>query len=96
MINNPKKQIVVSCDFETNTALVRIYKFRNYTWSGGRVYELARDCYALKQLATIIQKYKSPTDAKINATIVWEKGCERGIAYDIDMSKVREDFKENV
>jgi hypothetical protein len=83
-----QKEVRVSCDFETNTALVRIFKFRNYTWSGGRVYELKRDCDRLKELGNLILKYqyKNGTDL-LNSEIIWNDKAEIAISYKLDMSK---------
>lgn len=89
MTNNPKKEIRIFCDFETNVALVRIFKYRNYSWSGGRTYELKRGCYRLKELSDIIEKYRDEkTENKIwsNREIIWEGKSEVATSYNLDMS----------
>lgn len=89
MTNNPKKEIRISCDFENNMAYVRIFKFRNYSWSGGKVYELKRDSDRLKELSDIIVKYrdeKSENKVWSNKEIIWEGKSEIAIGYNLDMS----------
>jgi len=89
MTNNPKKEIRISCDFETNTAIVRIFKYRNYTWSGGQVFELKRDCDRLKELGQIVLKYrdeKSENKVWSNRSIIWNDVDLVAVGYNVDMS----------
>lgn len=48
---NRPKEISIYCDPETDTALVRIFKYRNYKWAGGKVVEIKKDSYILGRLA---------------------------------------------
>lgn len=90
MTNNPKKEIRIFCDFETNIALVRIYKFRNYSWSGGKTYELKRGCDRMKELEYIVISYrdeKSENKVWSNREIIWKGESEIATGYNLDMSK---------
>ena len=93
MTNNPKKEIRVSCDFENDTALVRIFKYRNYSWSGGRVYELKRESPRLKKLGEIISTCR---DVKVEnkmlsnfSEIFWQEKTEKAVSYNVDMSLLK-------
>jgi len=51
---NRPKEISIYCDPETNIALVRIFKYRNYKWAGGKVLELEKDSILLKRMADLV------------------------------------------
>lgn len=70
--NRRPKEVKIFCDPETNTALVRIFKLRNYKWSGGKTFELKKDSDELKALATLIGK-----------DTVWDTSSETAITYQI-------------
>jgi hypothetical protein len=90
-MNNSKKEIRIFCDVDTNIASVRIFKYRNYTWSGGKTYDLKRDCDRLKELSDIIMKYRDEkTENKVwsNREIFWQGKSEIAIGYNVDMSGI--------
>ena len=66
------KEVKIFCDPETNTALVRIFKLRNYKWSGGETLEVKKDSSTLKTLAILIGK-----------DTVWNTNSETAITYQI-------------
>jgi len=85
-----RKEIRIFCDFETDTALVRIFKFRNYSWSGGKTYEIERVSDRLTELSSLIDKYR---DAKhegkkltSRSEILWNNKSEVATSYELDMS----------
>ena len=51
---NRPREISIYCDPETNTALVRIFKYRNYKWAGGNVIEMKKDSILLKRMAKLV------------------------------------------
>jgi len=51
---NRPREISIYCDPETNTALVRIFKYRNYKWTGGNVVEMKKDSILLKRMAKLV------------------------------------------
>ena len=85
-----RKEVRVFCDFETDTALVRIFKFRNYSWSGGKTYELKRMSDRLTELSALILKYQdTKLEAKkltSSAEILWNSKAEVATSYELDMS----------
>jgi hypothetical protein len=88
---NPQKKILVSCDFDTNMALVKIWKFRNYSYSGGQVFELKRDSASLKRIARIIENYRTDSkDLTINKQILWNGKSEKAIGYEVHMGRKHE------
>ena len=89
-----KKEIKVFCDFETNKALVRIFKFKNGSWSGGKVYEVDRESSILENLANIITKYR---DVKMESMVLtifsdifWNGKTEKAVTYHVDMGSKHE------
>jgi len=66
------KEVKIFCDPETNTALVRIFKLRNYNWSGGKTVEVKKDSGRLKTLAMLVGK-----------DTVWNTNSETAITYQI-------------
>ena len=81
-----KKEIRISCDFERGAALVRIFKYRDYSWSGGKVYELKRDCDRLKELGMIITKYcdkKSENKLWSNRETLWNEENLVAVGYNV-------------
>lgn len=89
-----KREIRVSCDFDTNTAYVRIWKYRNYTWSGGNVYNQKRNSYALKEIARIIVEYGTENKGLVtNVEILFDGKNEIATAYNIDMGRKKEEVE---
>ena len=91
---NSKKEIKVFCDFETNKALVRIYKFTNGSWSGSKVYEVDRESSILENLANIITKYRDVKMESLVLTIfsdiLWNGKTEKAVRYRVDMDSKNE------
>ena len=89
-----KKEIKVFCDFETNKALVRIYKFKNGSWSGGKVYEVDRESPRLKKLANIITECRNVKMESMVLTIFsdifWNGRTEKAVTYHVDMKSKHE------
>ena len=88
-MNNSKKEIRVFCDFETDTALIRIFKFRDSSWSGGKTFEVKRDSPRMKELSCIINTYRDNFSEGfgLSKNIFWEEKTEKAICYCVDMSK---------
>lgn len=53
MTSSRNKEISIYCDPETNIALVRIFKYRNYKWAGGKVLEMKKDSILLRRMAEL-------------------------------------------
>lgn len=82
------KEIRVFCDFETNTMAVRIFKYRNYTWSGGRLesYEVKRDSYVARELGRIVQKYRDEvSENKVwsDRDLLWNGENVKAVGYNV-------------
>lgn len=52
-MNPTNEEVRIFCDNETNTALVRIFKLRNYLISGGKTFEIKKNSQIIKMLAKI-------------------------------------------
>lgn len=89
-MKNRTAKILVSTDFETNTALVRIFKIRNYMLSGGKIFELKRDSYALNQIANLIEKYQIKNDPvpTLNKNIFWNGKSNMAVTYNLEFPEV--------
>lgn len=48
------KEFSIYCDPETDVALVRLFKYRNYKWAGGKVMEIKKDSILLKRMAKLV------------------------------------------
>ena len=97
---NPQKKILVSCDFDTNMALVKIWKFRNsvsgnHSYSGGQVFELKRDSASLKRISRIIKNYRTDSkDLTMNKQIIWNEKSEKAIGYEVHMGRKHDKLEE--
>lgn len=87
-MNNSKKEVRVFCDFETNTAIIRIFKFRNYVWSGGKTFEVRRDSPRLKEIASIIERFRDKKSQGLGLfkDIFWKEKTEKAVSYFVDMN----------
>jgi hypothetical protein len=54
MRTSKSKELSIYCDPETNTASVRIFKYRNYLWAGGTVMEIKKDSIIFKRMAELV------------------------------------------
>jgi hypothetical protein len=89
-----KREIRVSCDFDTNIAFVRIWKYRNYTWSGGNVYQQKRNSYALREIARIIVEYGTENKSlTTNVEFLYNGKSEIATAYNIDMGRNKKEIE---
>lgn len=100
MSNKPsQREIHVFCDFETNKALVRIFKYRNFSWSGGKVMEFDRESNTLKRIDFLIKKYGVENKSLlIQTNIFWNNKTEKAVKFCLDMnvSNPEKEETENV
>lgn len=83
MKSNKNKEIKVFCDKETETASVRIFKFRNYVWSGGKTLEMKKGSPELEKVFSfILQHSKEPID---KSSILWKEDNESAITYFLEI-----------
>ena len=79
------KEIRIFCDKEIQTALIRIFKYRNYAWVGGKTLEIKKDSPRLQRVFESILKFSvEPID---KSSILWKEDNESAIAYMLDMKK---------
>ena len=77
------KEVRIFCDKETQTALVRIFKYRNYVWAGGRTLEMKKDSPELQRVFESILKFSvEPID---KSSILWKEDNESAITYVLEM-----------
>lgn len=77
------KEIRIFCDKETQTALVRIFKYRNYVWAGGKTLEMKKDSPELQRVFESILKFSTePID---KSAILWKEDNESAITYVLEM-----------
>lgn len=79
------KEVMVFCDKETQTATIRIFKFRNYVWAGGKTFEIKKNSRTLSELFRIIFKY-SVEDIDIKL-VLWNENDDKAKSYVLDMKK---------
>lgn len=91
-MRNPKsKEVKIFCDKETGVASVRVFKFRNYAWAGGKTLELKKDSPKLKRVFDIIlQHLVEPID---KSSILWKEDNESAITYVLEM---KDETKTNI
>lgn len=84
-MKTPKsKEVKIFCDGETNMALVRIFKLRNYVWAGGETLELKKDSPELKRVFEfILQHSVEPID---KSSVLWKEDNESAIAYVLEVN----------
>lgn len=83
------KEVMVFCDKETQMATIRIFKFRNYVWAGGKTLEFKKDSQELQRIfSSIIEFSVEPMDDK--SSILWKEDNESAITYILDMEKKNE------
>ena len=80
-----KKEVKIFCDKETQTALVRIFKYRNYVWAGGKTLEMKKDSPELQRVFESILKFSVESIDK--SSILWKEDNESAITYMLDMKK---------
>lgn len=81
------KEVRIFYDTESNIALVRIFKLRNYRTAGGKVYEVKRGSRVLEFLANIIC---GNNESMNKSSILWQDGMDTAVSYFIDMEKTFE------
>lgn len=82
------KEVMVFCDKETQTATIRIFKFRNYVWAGGKTLEFKKDSQKLQRVFDSIIEFSVETMDK--SSILWKEDNESAITYILDMDKKNE------
>lgn len=82
------KEVMVFCDKETQTATIRIFKFRNYVWAGGKTLEFKKDSQELQRVFDSIIEFSVETMDK--SSILWKEDNESAITYSLDMDKKNE------
>ena len=79
------KEVKIFCDKETQTALVRIFKYRNYVWAGGKTLEIKEDSPRLQRVFDSIFKFSVESIDK--SAILWKEDNESAVTYILDMKK---------
>lgn len=91
MRNSNSKEVKIFCDKESETASVRIFKYRNYLWAGGKTLELKKDSSELKRIFDfILQHSVEPID---KSSILWKEDNESAITYVLEM---KDETKTNI
>lgn len=84
MKNTHSKEVKIFCDKETQTASVRIFKLRNYVWTGGKTLELKKGSPELERVFSFILQHSTEPIDKGN--ILWKDDNESAITYVLDMN----------
>lgn len=85
MRTSTTKEVKVFCDSETQTASVRIFKYRNYLWEGGKTLEFGKDSPELQRVfQTILTNSIEPLDKNLN---LWDDKKDTAITYVLEMKK---------
>lgn len=85
MRTSTSKEVKVFCDKETQMASVRIFKYRNYIWEGGKTLELKKGSPELEKVfKTIIVNSVDPI--KENSDL-WDDSKDVAITYILEMKK---------
>lgn len=85
------RDIVVFCDKDTQTAFIRIFKYRNYLWAGGKVFELKKNSPLLEGINKNIIDF-SVNDLGKDFSL-WQEDNEKAITYSLDMSRTKNNNK---
>lgn len=85
MRNQNSKEVRIFCDKETQTALVRIYKYRNYVWNGGKTFELKKDSRTLSELLRVVASHVDESVDK--SSILWDDTKEVATTYVLEMKE---------
>lgn len=91
MRNPNNKEVKIFCDKESETASVRIFKYRNYLWTGGKTLELKKGSPELERVfCFILQHSVEPID---KSSILWKEDNESAITYILEM---KDETKTNI
>lgn len=83
MRNQSSKEVMIFCDKETGTASIRIFKFRNYVWAGGKTFEVKKDSRTLGELFKVISSHVGENVDK--SSILWDDSKEVATTYVLEM-----------
>ncbi len=83
MRNQNSKEVMIFCDKQTETASVRIFKFRNYVWAGGKTFEVKKDSRTLTELFRVISSHVGENVDK--SSILWDDTKEVATTYVLKM-----------
>lgn len=79
------KEVKVFCDKETQVASVRIFKYRNYIWEGGKTLELTKGSPELEKVfKTIIVNSVDPIKQDSS---LWDDSKDVAVTYVLEMKK---------
>lgn len=79
------KEVKVFCDKETETASIRIFKYRNYVWEGGKTLDLKKGSPELERVfKTIINNSIEPLKEDLN---LWDDSKDLAVTYVLEMKK---------
>ncbi len=82
-MRNPRsKEVKIFCDKETQMASVRIFKYRNYLWAGGRTLEFKRESSQLNGIFDFVKKHSPPNTLEAD---LWKQDNETAIIYVLDI-----------
>ena len=79
------KEVRIFCDKDGSLALVRIFKYRNYVWAGGKTLEIKKDSPRLQRVFDSIFNFSVESIDK--SAILWKEDNESAITYILDMKK---------
>lgn len=83
MRTSSSKEVKVFCDKETQIASVRIFKYRNYIWEGGKTLEFKKDSPELKRVfQTIITNSVEPLNKDLD---LWDDNKDMAVTYVLEM-----------
>jgi len=91
MRNSKSKEVKIFCDKESEIASVRIFKFRNYVWAGGKTLELKKGSPELEKVFCFILQHS--TDPIDKSSILWKEDNESAITYALEM---KDEVKANI
>lgn len=79
------KEVKVFCDKETEIASVRIFKYRNYLWEGGKTLEFKKGSPELERVfKTILANSIEPLKEDLN---LWDDSKDIAVTYILEMKK---------
>lgn len=85
MRTSTTKEVKIFCDSETRIASVRIFKYRNYLWEGGKTFEFGKDSPELKRVfQTIISNSVETLDENLD---LWDDKKDTAVTYILEMKK---------
>lgn len=83
-----KREISIFCDSETGKASVRIFKYRNYNYKGGSVFDIGKEMDFFKLLEKFIFNHcVSMSEEEKENFSLWKPENEKVITYILEIKK---------